>query len=112
MACCKYNALGLDDDAGWRLLKMSLVVRVALAGLDQFITKNAALTNAKEVDAHPIRVMKFSVACCACCCFFNCASGSMRAARNLWEKIAQGVCCGQYTRCFRLDMKLCIWIIG
>jgi len=30
-------------------------------GLDQFITKNATLTNEKEVDAHPIRAMKFSV---------------------------------------------------
>ncbi|KAF2309266.1 hypothetical protein GH714_001436 [Hevea brasiliensis] len=34
---------------------------VALVGLDQFITKNATLTNEKEVDAHPIRAMKFSV---------------------------------------------------
>ncbi|PQP97449.1 hypothetical protein Pyn_30902 [Prunus yedoensis var. nudiflora] len=32
---------------------------VALVGLDQFITKNATLTK-KEVDAHPIRAMKFS----------------------------------------------------
>ncbi|KAF9620659.1 hypothetical protein IFM89_013959, partial [Coptis chinensis] len=30
-------------------------------GLDQFITKNATLTNEKEVEAHPIRAMKFSV---------------------------------------------------
>ncbi|KAG2679710.1 hypothetical protein I3843_11G064300 [Carya illinoinensis] len=34
---------------------------VALVGLDQYITKNATLTNEKEVDAHPIRAMKFSV---------------------------------------------------
>ncbi|PWA92952.1 Elongation factor G, III-V domain-containing protein [Artemisia annua] len=34
---------------------------VALVGLDQFITKNATLTGEKEVDAHPIRAMKFSV---------------------------------------------------
>ncbi|KAM0823765.1 hypothetical protein ACQ4PT_070654 [Festuca glaucescens] len=34
---------------------------VALFGLDQFITKNATLTNEKEVDACPIRAMKFSV---------------------------------------------------
>ncbi|XP_022039618.1 elongation factor 2 [Helianthus annuus] len=34
---------------------------VALVGLDQFITKNATLTNEKEVGAHPIRAMKFSV---------------------------------------------------
>ncbi|KAI3820418.1 hypothetical protein L1987_07965 [Smallanthus sonchifolius] len=34
---------------------------VALVGLDQFITKNATLTSEKEVDAHPIRAMKFSV---------------------------------------------------
>ncbi|KAJ0766063.1 putative translation protein, beta-barrel domain superfamily [Helianthus annuus] len=33
---------------------------VAMVGLDQFITKNATLTNEKEVDAHPIRAMKFS----------------------------------------------------
>ncbi|VFQ77244.1 unnamed protein product [Cuscuta campestris] len=34
---------------------------VAMVGLDQFITKNATLTNEKEVDAHPIRAMKFSM---------------------------------------------------
>ncbi|XP_024026254.1 elongation factor 2-like [Morus notabilis] len=34
---------------------------VAMVGLDQFITKNATLTNEKEVDAHPIKAMKFSV---------------------------------------------------
>lgn len=34
---------------------------VALVGLDQFILKNATLTEEKEVDAHPIRAMKFSV---------------------------------------------------
>ncbi|CAJ2659254.1 unnamed protein product [Trifolium pratense] len=34
---------------------------VAMVGLDQFITKNATLTNEKEIDAHPIRAMKFSV---------------------------------------------------
>ncbi|KAJ0700941.1 putative translation protein, beta-barrel domain superfamily [Helianthus annuus] len=33
---------------------------VAMVGLDQFITKNATLTNEKEVDAHLIRAMKFS----------------------------------------------------
>eukprot|EP00271_Cylindrocystis_brebissonii_P009226 TRINITY_DN2391_c1_g1_i1.p1 TRINITY_DN2391_c1_g1~~TRINITY_DN2391_c1_g1_i1.p1 ORF type:complete len:880 (+),score=166.57 TRINITY_DN2391_c1_g1_i1:111-2642(+) len=34
---------------------------VALVGLDQFISKNATLTGEKEVDAHPIKAMKFSV---------------------------------------------------
>ncbi|GMH39926.1 hypothetical protein BSKO_07830 [Bryopsis sp. KO-2023] len=34
---------------------------VALVGLDQFITKNATLTNEKCDDAHPIKAMKFSV---------------------------------------------------
>ena len=34
---------------------------VAMVGLDQFITKNATLTNEKEVDACPIKAMKFSV---------------------------------------------------
>ena len=34
---------------------------VAMVGLDHFITNNATLTNEKEVDAHPIRAMKFSV---------------------------------------------------
>ncbi|PAN28749.1 hypothetical protein PAHAL_5G176400 [Panicum hallii] len=34
---------------------------VALVGLDQFITKNATLTNDKAVDAHPMKAMKFSV---------------------------------------------------
>ncbi|GBG73856.1 hypothetical protein CBR_g17567 [Chara braunii] len=34
---------------------------VALVGLDQFIIKNATLTGEKDVDAHPIRAMKFSV---------------------------------------------------
>jgi elongation factor 2 len=34
---------------------------VAMVGLDQFITENATLTGEKEVDAHPIRAMKFSV---------------------------------------------------
>ncbi len=34
---------------------------VAMVGLDQFIIKNATLTGEKEVDAHPIRAMKFSV---------------------------------------------------
>ncbi|KAL0884577.1 hypothetical protein Bca101_008558 [Brassica carinata] len=34
---------------------------VALVGLDHFITKNATLTNEKELDAHTIRAMKFSV---------------------------------------------------
>eukprot|EP00897_Mesotaenium_endlicherianum_P007020 jgi/Mesen1/6346/ME000328S05634 len=34
---------------------------VALVGLDQFITKNATLSGEKEVDAHPIKAMKFSV---------------------------------------------------
>jgi elongation factor 2 len=32
-----------------------------MVGLDQFITKNATLTGEKEVDAHPIQAMKFSV---------------------------------------------------
>ena len=34
---------------------------VALVGLDQFITKNATITNDKNDDAHPIKAMKFSV---------------------------------------------------
>ncbi|CAA2959674.1 elongation factor 2 [Olea europaea subsp. europaea] len=34
---------------------------VAIVGLDQYITKNVTLTNEKEVDANPIRAMKFSV---------------------------------------------------
>lgn len=34
---------------------------VAMVGLDQFITKNATLTNEKSEDAHPIKAMKFSV---------------------------------------------------
>ncbi|KAF5190676.1 Elongation factor [Thalictrum thalictroides] len=34
---------------------------VLIDGLDQFITKNATLANEKDVDAHPIRAMKFSV---------------------------------------------------
>ncbi|TVU35156.1 hypothetical protein EJB05_17030 [Eragrostis curvula] len=34
---------------------------VAMVGLDQFITKNATLTNEKEVDAFPMKAMKFSV---------------------------------------------------
>lgn len=32
-----------------------------MVGLDQFITKNATLTNEKCDDAHPIKAMKFSV---------------------------------------------------
>ncbi|CAN6181751.1 unnamed protein product [Urochloa humidicola] len=34
---------------------------VAMVGLDQFITKSATLTNEKEVNACPLRAMKFSV---------------------------------------------------
>lgn len=34
---------------------------VAMVGLDQFITKNATLSNEKCDDAHPIKAMKFSV---------------------------------------------------
>ena len=34
---------------------------VAMVGLDQFITKNATLTNEKAEDAFPIKAMKFSV---------------------------------------------------
>ncbi|MCO5614851.1 hypothetical protein L7F22_069135 [Adiantum nelumboides] len=34
---------------------------VAMVNLDQYITKNATLTNKKETDAHPFRTMKFSV---------------------------------------------------
>jgi len=34
---------------------------VALVGLDQFITKNATITNEKNDGAHPIKAMKFSV---------------------------------------------------
>lgn len=34
---------------------------VAMVGLDQFITKNATLTNERSEDAHPIKAMKFSV---------------------------------------------------
>lgn len=32
-----------------------------MVGLDQFITKNATLTNEKADDAFPIKAMKFSV---------------------------------------------------
>lgn len=32
-----------------------------LIGLDKFITKNATLTNDKEVNAYPIRAITFSV---------------------------------------------------
>ena len=35
--------------------------QVALVGLDQFITKNATLTDEKNDDAHTIKAMKFSV---------------------------------------------------
>jgi elongation factor 2 len=41
---------------------------VAIVGLDQFITKNATLTGETEVDAHPIRAMKFSVSPVVACC--------------------------------------------
>ena len=34
---------------------------VAMVGMDQFITKDATLMNEKEVDAHPVRVLKCSV---------------------------------------------------
>lgn len=34
---------------------------VACVGLDQFITKNATITNEKNDDAHPLKQMKFSV---------------------------------------------------
>jgi len=34
---------------------------VALVGLDQYIQKNATITNEKNADAHPIKAMKFSV---------------------------------------------------
>ncbi|KAI5432988.1 hypothetical protein KIW84_020330 [Lathyrus oleraceus] len=68
MACCRSNVFVLDGDAGWTIEDVPCGNRVALAGLDQFITKNSTLTNEKEVDAHPIRAMKFSVACCVCCC--------------------------------------------
>jgi len=36
-------------------------LQVALVGLDQFITKNATLTDEKNDDAHTIKAMKFSV---------------------------------------------------
>jgi elongation factor 2 len=39
---------------------------VAMVGLDQFITKNATLTGEKEVDAHEIQDMKFSVSPVMC----------------------------------------------
>ncbi|KAL5565186.1 hypothetical protein UlMin_028350 [Ulmus minor] len=39
---------------------------VALVGLDQYITKNAAVTNKKEVDAHPVKAMKFSISPVSC----------------------------------------------
>ena len=35
----------------------------------QFITKNAILTNTKEVDAHPIRAMKRTILSKILCCF-------------------------------------------
>lgn len=59
----------LDGNACWTVEDVPCGNRVAFARFDQFITKNATLTNEKEVDAHPIRAMKFSVACCVCCCF-------------------------------------------
>jgi elongation factor 2 len=34
---------------------------VAMVGLDTYIQKNATLTDEKDVDAHPIKAMKFSV---------------------------------------------------
>ncbi|CAL5065247.1 unnamed protein product [Urochloa decumbens] len=34
---------------------------LAMVGLDQFITKSATVTNEKEVNAYPLRAMKFSV---------------------------------------------------
>ena len=34
---------------------------VAMVGLDQFISKNATLTDEKNEDAHTIKAMKFSV---------------------------------------------------
>merc|ERR1712196_322789 len=34
---------------------------VAMVGLDQFIQKNATITGEKDVDAHTIKAMKFSV---------------------------------------------------
>ena len=34
---------------------------VAMVGLDQYITKNATLTDEKCEDAHPLKAMKFSV---------------------------------------------------
>jgi len=39
---------------------------VAMVGLDQFINKNETLTGEKEVNAHPIRAMKFSVSPVVC----------------------------------------------
>ncbi|CAN6250345.1 unnamed protein product [Urochloa humidicola] len=44
---------------------------VAMGGLDKFITKSATITNEHEVDAGPIRAMKFSVfplVCVDICC--------------------------------------------
>jgi translation elongation factor EF-G len=35
--------------------------QVAMVGLDQFITKNATLSDEKAEDAHTIKAMKFSV---------------------------------------------------
>ena len=52
--------------AGWKA-PLTVALRgppgntVAMVGLDQFITKNATLTNDKNEDAHPIKAMKFSV---------------------------------------------------
>ena len=34
---------------------------VAMVGLDQFISKNATITGEQEVEAHPLKAMKFSV---------------------------------------------------
>ena len=34
---------------------------VAMVGLDQFISKNATLTGEQELEAHPLKAMKFSV---------------------------------------------------
>ncbi len=80
---------------------------VAMVGLDQFITKNATLTNEKNEDAHTIRAMKFSVSpvvrvavepkvcwCDGCVCVWVCGG------------VMCVLCCLQWG-CIVMDMYLC-----
>ena len=62
---CRPRCSGLLFPAGCNLASIQKMLcpgnTVAMVGLDQFITKNATLTNEKAEDAHPIKAMKFSV---------------------------------------------------